>query len=596
MARRNRAVPATPEGASENLPVDVLPASNGEFVPPAPTARQKLIMARAEAETERHRRRLGMNRREFVRSAAAMAIGFWAIDGVGKGRWGRYASAHNTDTTDACDLEWATASGDYSLANKPGEFVFDVQSHHVDPEGMWRVNNPAFHAAFALLWSQSGPQGTRPRIREDGTIRGFGGGELDPIKNLSRFHYMKELFLDSSTNMTVLSAVPTAPDENNPLPIAEAAATVRAVNDLAGQRRSVLHGFVMPNRGSAGNGTDGYGLNPVFLQEELDQMTQRVVDHRGLLAGWKIYPAWGDVPYASGWFLDSPVGEAFLDHVEHLANTAEGRAAGLRSVVAIHKGFALPGFDQRAAAPRDVGPAALAHPGVDLLIYHSGHDLFAGSQEDYDDEREIPDDERSVDAFIRSLRRAGVHAHASSTADPSAPPTGHLGHNAPNVYAELGSVWRDYMSNADAATHLLGKLIRNVGPKRVIWGTDSLWYGSPQREIAALRALQFTDEACAHYGLPYGLDGDVENPQDPAPSPDRTIRNGILGRNAARAYGINVDEHYAALSCDQVNAFRESFIADPLTERERSPLASNTILGPRTASELAAERSGPWAP
>ena len=36
MARRDRTVPATPEGASETLPVDVLPASNGEFVPPAP--------------------------------------------------------------------------------------------------------------------------------------------------------------------------------------------------------------------------------------------------------------------------------------------------------------------------------------------------------------------------------------------------------------------------------------------------------------------------------------------------------------------------------------------------------------------------------
>ncbi|HEX9684018.1 MAG TPA: amidohydrolase family protein [Acidimicrobiales bacterium] len=596
MAHANRSEHRTPDGASEALPVDVFPASNGEFVPPPPTARQRTIMARAEAETERYRRRFGMNRREFVRSAAAMAIGFWAIDSVGRGRWGSYASAHNTSTTDACDLEWGMADGDFSLANKPGEFIFDVQSHHVDPEGMWRVTNPAFHAAFATLWSQSGPQGTRPQIRADGTVRGFGGGELDPIKNLSRFHYMKELFLDSSTNMTVLSAVPTAPDDKNPLPIAEAAATVRSINDLAGNRRSVLHGFVMPNRGSAENGTDGYGLMPLNLQEELDLMTQRVTDFRGLLAGWKIYPAWGDVPYASGWFLDAPVGDAFLNHVEHLANTPEGQAAGLRSVVAIHKGFALPGFDQRAAAPRDVGPAALSHPGVDLLIYHSGHDLFAGGQSDYDDEREIPDDERSVDAFIRSLRRAGVHAHGSTMPDPGAPPTGHLGDNAPNVYAELGSVWRDYIGDPDSATHLLGKLIRNVGPRRVIWGTDSLWYGSPQREIAALRRLRFTDDAKSHYGLPHGLEGDIDDPQQLATTPDRSIRNGILGRNAARAYGIDVESDYERLSCDQVNAFRESFVTDPLTERERSPYASNTILGPRNAAELAAERNGPWAP
>ncbi|HET7721982.1 MAG TPA: hypothetical protein VFK43_18570, partial [Acidimicrobiales bacterium] len=51
------------------LPVDVLPCSNGEFVPPPPTARQRAIMALAEAETERWRRRVGMSRRDFVRTA-----------------------------------------------------------------------------------------------------------------------------------------------------------------------------------------------------------------------------------------------------------------------------------------------------------------------------------------------------------------------------------------------------------------------------------------------------------------------------------------------------------------------------------------------
>ena len=50
---------------------------------------------------------------------------------------------------------------------------------------------------------------TGPAIRDDGSIRGGGAGEIDPIENLSRFHYLKELFLDSATTMTVLSAVPT---------------------------------------------------------------------------------------------------------------------------------------------------------------------------------------------------------------------------------------------------------------------------------------------------------------------------------------------------------------------------------------------------
>ena len=223
---------------SEALPVDVLPCSNGEFIPPPPTQQQLAIMALAEHETDRWARRFGMSRRRFVRTAAATTIGLWAIDAVGRGRFGHYALADDTETTNACDLAWTGQEGDDgkgTLLNLPGEFVFDVQSHHVDPEGLWRVNNPAIHAFFAAIWPQSSAlTGDRPGIREDGSIRGGGAGEIDPIENLSRFHYLKELFLDSATTATVLSCVPSSPDTTNPLPIAEAAATVDTVNQLAG--------------------------------------------------------------------------------------------------------------------------------------------------------------------------------------------------------------------------------------------------------------------------------------------------------------------------------------------------------------------------
>ena len=121
---------------------------------------------------------------------------------------------------------------------------------------MWRVTNPAIHAFFAAVWEQSSAAtGDQPGVREDGSIRGGGAGEIDPIENLSRYHYLKELFLDSATTMTVLSCVPTSPDTDNPLPLAEAALTVHTVNDIAESQRSVLHAFVMPNRGSGGNTT-----------------------------------------------------------------------------------------------------------------------------------------------------------------------------------------------------------------------------------------------------------------------------------------------------------------------------------------------------
>jgi len=571
----------------EDLPVDVLPCSNDEYFPPPPSREQLAIMRLADAETERWRRKFRMSRARFVRTAAATAIGFWAIDAVRMGKWGNYGFADNTATTDACDLEWDGHTGLESLSNLPGEFIFDVQSHHVDPDGMWRVTNPAIHAFFAAVWEQSSAAtGDQPGVREDGSLRGGGAGELDPIENLSRYHYLKELFLDSATTMTVLSCVPTSPDTDNPLPLAEAALTVHTVNDLAKSQRSVLHAFVMPNRGSGGQTTDPLNVEPVYLDEELELMMTRAQQYPGILRGWKTYCAWGDVPYASGWYLDSDVGLAFIDQVRKVSQAFPQ----VPPVIATHKGFALPGFDQRAATPRDIGPAARANPDVNFLVYHSGYDI-GDDQEPYPGDDVAVSNVNKVDALVKSLRENNWDA--SRFVEP-----GKTFGNVPNVYAELGSVWRSVMNDPDQCAHLLGKLITHVGPKRIAWGTDSLWYGSPQAEIVGLRRFEFSQQAREFHGLPYGLQGDVEDPTQPAPSPDRTIRNAILGRNAARAYRIDPDAVRNRISCDEVNGLKQSGYLDGVgTPLESAPLASNTAPGPRTRREvLKGLTESQWSP
>ncbi len=569
----------------EDLPVDVLPCSNDEYLPPPPSAKQLAIMRLADAETERWRRKFSMSRAQFVRTAAATAIGFWAIDALNPGLWGNYGWAHNTVTTDACDLEWDGKKGLQTLRNLPGEFIFDVQSHHVDPDGMWRVTNPAIHAFFAAVWPQSSAAtGGKPGVRRDGSIRGGGAGEVDPIENLSRFHYLKELFLDSATTMTVLSCVPTSPDTNNPLPLAEAALTVDTVNELSGKRRSVMHAFVMPNRGSAGNTTPH--AKPLYLDDELELMMERAHKYRHMLRGWKTYCPWGDVPYASGWFLDSETGMAFIDQVRNVSQ----KVPEIPALIATHKGFALPGFDQRAASPRDIGPAARQNPDVTFLVYHSGHDL-GDTQKPYPGDAKARSSSRKVDALIKSLRENNYDSSRFRR-------NGERFGNVPNVYAELGSVWRDVMHDPDQCAHLLGKLIKYVGPKRIAWGTDSLWYGSPQAEIVAFRRFEFSERAKEFYGLPHGLDGDAEDPTRKAPRPERTIRNAILGYNAARAYRIDPIKVRREIDCDEVNGLKENgYLSGLGTERESAPLASNVAPGPRTRREvLKALRENPWSP
>lgn len=572
----------------ELMPLDVLPASNEEYAPPPPTKEQLLIMRLQEEEGERLRRKLGMSRAEFVRTAAAMAVGFWAIDMVRPGIFGNYGWAHNTATTAACDLEWAGAKGLETLRNLPGEFIFDVQSHHVDPDGMWRANNPAFHAFFAAIWPQASPAtGDQPGVGPGGNVRGSGAGEADPIENLSRYHYLKELFLDSATTATVLSVVPSSPDTQNPLPIAEAASTIDTVNALAKSKRSVMHAFVMPNRGSSGTTNTGSAVpaKPVYFDEEMDLMMSRALAYRDKLRGWKTYCAWGDAPNTTGWTLDTDVGMGFLDQV-----LAVSRAVPeVPPVVATHKGFALPGFDQRGAAPRDVGIAAKAYPGVRIIVYHSGYDI-GDDQKAYRGDAAADSSSNTVDGLIKSLRENEYDASRFVE-------KGKTFGNVPNVWAELGSVWRDVMNDPDQAAHLLGKLINHVGPKRVCWGTDSLWYGSPQSEIVALRRFDFTQKGKELYRLPYGLEGDREDPTKPAPSPDRTIRNAILGRNAAEAYNFDPDAKFNEIVCDEVEKFRNDGYVQGAGITESAPLRTNDIPGPRTRREVMKSLvESPWSP
>ncbi len=559
------------ETMAEDLPVDVLPCSNDEFFPPPPTPEQKAIMEIADAEVERWRSKFNMSRREFVRTSAAMAIGFWAIDVVRPGIFGNYggASAVSTGRPDACDLVWAGRKGLETVRNLPGEFVFDVQSHHVDPDGMWRVTNPAIHAFFNAVWPQS---------RQ--------GGEADPIENLSRYHYLKEIYLDSATTCTVLSVVPTSPDSDNPLPIEEASQTIDVVNELARSQRSVMHAFVMPNRGGSGDSTPLVG--PSYLEEEMQLMMDRADRYRDRLRGWKTYCAWGDVPNASGWFLDSDTGMRFLEQVQAVSR----KYPEIPPTVATHKGFALPGFDQRAAAPRDVGPAAKANPGVNIIVYHSGYDT-GDEQKAYRGDAAADSSANTVDSLIKSLRENQYDASRFRK-------TGEKFGNVPNVWAELGSVWRDVMHDPDQSAHLLGKLINHIGPKRVCWGTDSLWYGSPQPEIVAMRRFEFTQKGKELYGLPYGLEGDVEDPTRKAPTPARTIRNGILGRNVAPAYKVDPDEKRSQIGCDQVNALRDDEYRLTRNDNhllEVRPFASNLSPGARTRREVwKSITEGPWSP
>ena len=71
--------------------------------------------------------------------------------------------------------------------------------------------------------------------------------------------------------------------------------------------------------------------------------------------------------------------------------------------------------------------------------------------------------------------------------------------------------------------HILGQLLKFMGEDRIVFGSDAVWYGSPQWQIEALWRFQIPEEMCRRYGYPR------LTPQ---------IKRKILGLNSARLYGL----------------------------------------------------------
>jgi hypothetical protein len=566
----------------EDVAIDVLPATTGEYLPKDPSPAQLKIMAVQNERIEDVRRRFGMSRRDFVRTAAAYSIGVWAIDTVTGGRWGRYAWADGTATTDACDLE----NPGSQLANLPGEFILDAQGHTCDSGGRWRTENPGFEV-FLAVWTSQANEGLYG-VSPDGRLRGPGGGEIDWIENLSRYHYFKEMFLDSSTTVSLLTALPNLPDQTNITPIHWAAETRDLANHLSNSERCFVHAFSQPNRGYV-----GAGQTPTLQGEDFAWMESIAAPLD--IRGWKLYCGWGDpTPNVNGWWFDDDMGMAIVEHIRAIHQKVSRPA-----VICTHKGLSFNGvFDSARFSPRDMGVIGRQFPDVTFFTYHSGFD--GELQLPYAGDDKVNSSDRGVDAFIKSLRENGWDATRFV-------PPGLEHGNTVNMYAELGTVWWNVMSDANQAAHLLGKLITFVGPRRVIFGTDCIWYGNPQNQVVLLRALQFTDEAKALYNLPYGLDGDRWDPRrnalegssylvahpnvggwptDGRAHPERSIRNGIFGRNAAEAYGIDPDTVRNAISCDDVQKLRDAYILNPMTPKELAPFKTNRIMGPRNRREF----------
>lgn len=333
----------------------------------------------------------------------------------------------------------------------------------------------------------------------------------DPPLPIDAEALIRMIFVDSDTTVACMSGVSYARGGG----LGNLAANRRLqelVDRLAGPRL-IFHANADPTNGPA----------------ELDYMAEVVAAHK--IAAWKVYP------HVGPWRLDRDVGLAFLERA---------RALGTR-IIAVHRGIG-PGVDYAAAtSPVDLANAARLFPDLTFLTYHSAWDPLADEDHAYSPAEPNP---VGVDRLIKSLADSGIG------------PGG-------NVYAELGSTWRNLMTQPRQAAHVLGKLLKHLGEDRIVWGTDSVFTGSAQEQIVAFRAFQIPQSMQEQHGYPPLTD---------------TARRKILGLNGARVYGVDPQAVRCAIAGDFVSALRTARREDPAAV----PVPRDKSLGPRTRREYLA--------
>jgi predicted TIM-barrel fold metal-dependent hydrolase len=367
------------------------------------------------------------------------------------------------------------------------QFIFDVQTHHVDVSRKW----------YDTTRTGRGVKTFFERLRPEAKTREAA------MELLNRAHYVKEVFGDSDSVMAVISGVPSRDWDKNPLPPDQMVATRKFVNELAGSQRVLSHGLLRPNLGA----------------KELEEMERQVKELK--IDAWKMYT--GAEIGEKAWLLDDEkVAYPFWEKT---------KALGIKNLC-VHKGLPLGAFNEKACQPLDVEKAAKDWPDLNFIIYHSG---FRGSgwlangtgikvvDPKTSDPQEIP----WVSDLLRILKR-----------NPE----------IKNVYFELGGTFNILSSYAPrVCMHMLGQMVQVAGADHILWGTDSIWNGSPQSQIARLRTLKIADDLINKYHYPQLTD---------------EIKAQIFGLNAARLFGIDPAAKRRAVKADKLTQVREELRGD----------------------------------
>jgi predicted TIM-barrel fold metal-dependent hydrolase len=469
-------------------PLPTQAVSNEEFLPRPQTARQKQLEGLIREMGDARARKLNMDRRAFMASSMGLATCFAASNRV----YGKVFDVDEAETYELAAIDEKYPKGEF--------FVIDVQAH--------------FTNGIAL------------NFRNSETARNMGFSLKDDVESYSFKNFVKELFFDSETNMVVISGVPTreiqrTPDgkvaegaqRNGPFAILPSwlmGEKKKEINEMAGSQRALCQGNLAPNHywDKATNSIDKAAM--------IEQMERELQLYK--IDSWKWYCHTDPARSGNGFQLDDDNAMWFYE---------ESRKRGMK-LISVHKGYS---YQSRTlghlANPKDVEKAALANPDFNFVIYHSAI-------------KHGPNEPNYLDSNKFDPKTGDFEWHSVLMDIKKRNP------GMSNVYPEVGSFFNALVvADPVLCMHGMGKNIKHYGADHVVWGTDCLWWGSPQWAIEAFKRFDISDEFVEKFGYA------KLSKQDKAK---------ILGLNAAKLYKVDVNAKRNAIPGDQLEKAKLAYL------------------------------------
>lgn len=155
--------------------------------------------------------------------------------------------------------------------------------------------------------------------------------------------------------------------------------------------------------------------------------------------------------------------------------------------------------------------------GVNLLQFHKGIPIGPCNMEDT-----APND---LQAVARDFREADIVIHHLSM--PYFEETVSIAQRFPNVYLALSENLHQLLFAPRAAQEFLGRLLRDVGAHKLLWGSEAPTVGCPQPVLKMFMEVEIPEDLRRGYGYPQIT---------------REDKAMILGKNMARLTGLDIEE------------------------------------------------------